>query len=121
MFLPEVTKEEEEKMINKAAEWISKYDMELAATLILDSVKHFSSLGGSLGRFFLGPFVPFIGHREDTFICTFEKKENIESLLEILEAKKIKEERKKKMEEERKKKEKGTPEKGWRRFIPFLK
>ena len=119
MFWTEVTQEEQENMIKKAAELISKYDMGLAATLILDSVKSFSSLGGSLGRFFLGPFVPFIGHREDTFICTFEKKENIESLLEILKAEKIKEEKKKKIKEEIKKKEKGTPEKGWRRFLPF--
>jgi len=111
MFWKEVTQEEEEEMIKKAAEWVSKYEMDVAVQLILGGVKPFSYLGGALGRFFLGPFIPFIGHREDTFICTFEKKENIEKLLEILDAKRRK--------EETEKKEKGTPEKGWRRFLPF--
>jgi len=111
MFWEEVTPEEEEEMIKKAAEWISKYDMELAVKLFLGGVKPFSYLGGALGRFFLGPFIPFIGHREDTFICTFEKKENIEKLLEILDAKKREEETKKEREE--------ASKKGWRRFLPF--
>ena len=119
MFWDEITPEEEEKMIKKAAEWVSKYDMELAVKLILGGVKPFSYLGGALGRFFLGPFVPFIGHREDTFICTFEKKENIEKLLEILDAEKRKEEIEKKKKKEIEKKEKGISDKGWRRFLPF--
>jgi len=91
----EVTPEEEEQMINRTYEFISKYGLEDAALLILFSIKPMASLGGSLGRFFLGPVTPFIGHREETLISTFEQSKNIEKLIERIE-KKRREKREKK-------------------------
>ena len=112
----EVTPEEEERMIEKAYKFISKYGLEDAALLILYSVKPLSPLGGALGRFFLGPVVPFIGHREETFITTFEQSKNIGKLIEMINAKREEERAKK----EKKKKIKNEDQnKGFRRFWPF--
>lgn len=113
----EVTPEEEERMIEKAYKFISKYGLEDAALLILYSVKPLSPLGGALGRFFLGPVVPFIGHREETFITTFEQSKNIGKLIEMINAKR--EEERAKKEEKKKISKKEDQNKGLRRFWPF--
>lgn len=103
-------------MIEKTAEIILKYEMDVPAILFLGSFKPLVSLGGQLGRFFLGPLLPFMGEREDAFIQTFEKRENIEKLIDILEEAKKKEEERRKAEKEAKGKIRKS---GWRRFLPF--
>ncbi len=116
MFWDEITPEKEDELINKTAEIILKYDMDVPAILFLGTFKPLVSLGGQLGRYFLGPLLPFITEREDAFIQTFEKRENIEKLIKILEESR-------KEEEARKKAEKASEEEvgksGWRRFLPF--
>ena len=85
LFWDEVTPEEEDDLINRTAEAILKHEMDAAAILVLQSFKPLVSFGGQVGRFFLGPFLPFMGEREDALIQTFEKRENVEKLIRILE------------------------------------
>ena len=116
MFWDEVTPDEEDDLIRQMAEMILKYDMDTAAILMLQSFKPLASFGGQVGRFFLGPLLPFMGEREDALIQTFEKRENVEKLIKILEDK-----RKQEDEERRAKKalEGDTQRSGWKRFLPF--
>mgnify|MGYP000524700186 CR=1 FL=1 len=81
----EVTEEEQEEMIKKVYEIISKYGVEDAALLLLYGFKPLAPLGGALGRFFLGPFLPLIGRREEVFISTFEQTSNIDKLIKLIE------------------------------------
>lgn len=116
LFWDEVTPDEEDDLIRQMAEMILKYDMDTAAILMLQSFKPLASFGGQVGRFFLGPLLPFMGEREDALIQTFEKRENVEKLIKILEDK-----RKQEDEERRAKKalEGDTQRSGWKRFLPF--
>jgi len=109
---------EKDEMIKKAAETIYKYDMDLIAILVLESIKPLASVGGQLSRFMIAPFIPFIGDRSMPYLATFQNKENVERLIQELE------ERGKQEEKIRRKKaravEEGkSPKKGWRRFFPF--
>lgn len=116
LFWDEVTPDEEENLIRQTAEMILKYDIDTAAILMLQSFKPLASFGGQVGRFFLGPLLPFMGEREDALIQTFEKRENVEKLIKILEDK-----RKEEDEERRAKKalEGDAKRSGWKRFLPF--
>lgn len=60
--------------------------MTTAALLILRAFSPFSPTAGALGRFFLGPLTPFMGHREEKWIWTLEKTENLNKLIAMLEA-----------------------------------
>jgi hypothetical protein len=97
----ETTPEEEEEVINKAYKIIKKRGLDTAALLILRGFGPFAPLGGSLGRFFLGPITPFMGHREEKIIWTLEKTENLDKLIKMLE---------KDIEESKKKDEKNKNE-----------
>ena len=122
----EVTPEDEEEMIRKAAETIHKYGMDVAAILFLESVKPLAYIGGQMGRFFLSPFLPAfgesIGRGGEKFLTIFEKRENVEKLITLLE-KMAKEEKPKEAEKPKEEQaiptEKPPPKKGWRRFLPF--
>lgn len=111
----------------KAAEKIHKYGMDVAAILMLESVKPLAYIGGQMGRFFVSPFLPAlgetIGQGGEKFFGVFEKRDNVEKLIKLLE-KMAKEEDEQKEELKKTKKAKaeteGTPsKKGWRRFLPF--
>lgn len=85
----EVTPEEEEKIIRKVANLIHKYRMEAAAILFLESLKPLVHIGGELGKFFISPFLPALGEKisvnGEKYIRVFEKRENIERLITLLE------------------------------------
>ncbi|MCW3991981.1 MAG: hypothetical protein NWE79_04685 [Candidatus Bathyarchaeota archaeon] len=115
LFWDEVTPEEEDALIKKAAEAILKYEMDAAAILVLQSFKPLVSFGGQVGRFFLGPLLPFMGEREDALIQTFEKRENVEKLIRILEEARRQEDEKRRAE----RKSEGNDRSGWKRFLPF--
>ena len=106
---------EKDEMIKKAAETIYKYDMDLIAILVLESIKPLASVGGQLSRFMIAPFIPFIGDRSMPYLATFQNKENVERLIRILEDKSQEDERK--TAEARKEKKQGG---GWRRYVPWL-
>ena len=90
-----VTSEEEDDMINKVANKIHEYKMDLAAILFLQSFKPLTYVGGQLGRFMIYPFLFFLGKDisqiGEKFFTVFEKKDNIEKLIMLLE-KKVKDE-----------------------------
>lgn len=123
----EITPEDEDDMIRKTAEKIHKYGMDVAAILFIESVKPLTYIGGQMGRFFISPFLPAfgesIGQSGEKFFRVFEKRENVEKLISLLEemAKEEEEKPKKseKPEEEKAETEEESPRRGWRRFIPF--
>ncbi len=119
-----MTPEEEDELIRKVADIIHRYGMEAAAILFVESVKPLAYVGGQMGRLFISPFLPIFGDAADIggekFLTVFEKRENVEKLLKLLEEK-AKDEPKKKEE----KKLEGTPEeakkkKGWRRILQYI-
>jgi hypothetical protein len=81
----EVTPEEEEEVIQKVYEAIKKRKLNVAALLLLRGFGLFAPIGGALGRFFLGPITPFMGHREEKVIWTLEKPENLQKIIKMLE------------------------------------
>ena len=82
----DVTPEEEEDVLKTAYKTIREKQVWTAALLILRSFSPFSLTGGALARFFLGPLTPFMGHREEKWIWTLEKPENLNKLIAMLEA-----------------------------------
>jgi uncharacterized protein YdcH (DUF465 family) len=127
----EVTSEDEDEMIRKVADKIHQYGLDVAAILMIESVKPLSFIGAQMGRFFVSPFLPALGENVgmsgEKFLQIFEKHENVEKLIKAVEELTQEEEERKKaekakrLEEKRAKIEAGeAPEKtGWRRFLPF--
>lgn len=113
----DTTPEEQDDIIKKTVKILEKYGMEVPAILFLGTIKPLAYLGGQLGRYFLGPLLPFMGEREEAFIQTFEQHGNIEKLIKMLEEGK-KEEKTRKDE-----KEKGSGEEThkswWKRLFSF--
>jgi hypothetical protein len=108
--------EKQEAIIKRMAEIIYKYDMDLGAIFLLEAIKPFASVGSQLVRFMVAPFIPFVGEKSIPYLATFERKENVEKLIRLIEERSREEDRKKREEE---KKVEATPKKGWRRFLPF--
>jgi len=103
----EVTEKDEAEFIEKVAQKIHEYEMETAAILFLESSKPLVWVGGEMGRFFITPFVPIIsdkwGITSEKFFRIFEKRENIEKLLNRLESLAQEDEGKKKDDKEEQK------------------
>jgi hypothetical protein len=118
----ELTEEDEEEIIRKTAEVIHRFGLDVAAILMIESIKPLVYVGGQMGRFFISPFLPAIsedlGRKGEVFLRVFEKRENVEKLLNLLEEMARGEEEGKRerapVDEEKPKK------KGWRRFFSFL-
>ena len=91
----DVTPEEEERLIQRAADLVSNYEMETPALLVLNMIKPLVYVGGEMGRFFIAPLLPFLNHKADAFIHTFEQRKNIDKLIEIIEKKISKKDEKK--------------------------
>jgi hypothetical protein len=127
----EVTPEDEDEMIRKIAEKIHQYGLDVAAVLMIETVKPLSFIGAQMGRFFVSPFLPALGENigmsGEKFLQIFEKRENVEKLIKAVEELTEEEEERKKAEKAKKLEEKKAriaegeePEKkGWRRFLPF--
>ncbi len=119
----EVTSEDEDEMIRKIAQKIHKSGFDIAAILMIESVKPLSYIGANMGRFFLSPFLPAFGKNigigGEKLFQVFEKRENVDRLIKAVE-KLMQEEEERKKSEKVKMVEGGEPErKGWRRFLPF--
>lgn len=107
--------EEKEKIIQKIANVIFDYEMDLVAILFLESIKPMASIGAHMGRYMVAPFIPFLGQKSIPYLATFEDRSNIEKLIKKLEDKNIKQ----KEEEEKRKKEKSRDKKSlWDRIFP---
>ena len=119
----ELTSEDEDEMIGKIAQKIHEYGLDVAAILMIESVKPLSYIGAQMGRFFISPFLPIFGENlginGEKFFQIFEKRENVEKLIKVVE-KLTQEEEERKKAKKSKMAERGKLErKGWRRFIPF--
>lgn len=118
----EITQEEEEEIIKKAVEHIKKYGIDVIAIMILESVKPLVYIWGQMGRFFISPFLPALGEKisqkGEKLFWVFEKRENVEKLIALLEKAKW-EEHPSEKEEQITPGEEAPPKKGWRRFLPF--
>jgi hypothetical protein len=112
----EPTEIEEKEIIKRAAETIYKYEMDLIAILILESLKPLVSVGGQLTRYMVAPFVPLVGKKSIPWLATFQRKENVEKLIRELEKIGRLEEEK---NQRQKAKNKKTDKKNWRRYLPF--
>lgn len=126
----EVTPEDEDEMIRKIAQKIHEYGMDMAAILMIESVKPLSYIGTQMGRFFISPFLPAFGENigisGEKFLQIFEKRENVEKLIKAVEELTQEEEERKKAEKAKKIEEKrinietgeAPKKKWWRRLIP---
>ena len=89
--IDELTEEEEAEIIEKVAEKIHQYKMEGPAILLLETSKPLSFIGSQLGRVYLTPILPLLkqdlGIPAEKILVVFEKRENIERLLQLIEKK----------------------------------
>ena len=85
----ELTEEEETQIIEKIAEKIRQYKMEGPAIILLETSKPISFIGSQLGRVYLAPLLPLLkedlGIPAEKVLSVLEKRENIESLLQLIE------------------------------------
>jgi len=85
----EPTPEEIEKILQEAYKKITKYKMETMAILTLESIKPLSYVGGELLRAALAPIIPVLGENmsslSEKILLVFEKRDNIERLIQMLE------------------------------------
>ena len=141
----ELTEEEVDEVIEKAAQRIHQYKMETVAILTLESIKPMVYIGGELSRFAIAPFLPALGpaYNElgEKLLYVFEDRKNIEKLIVRLEELVREEEEKKKEQKKQDEEEEPSDEenvekeelpdeepqeeapkpekKGWRRYLPF--
>jgi hypothetical protein len=129
----EMTEEEVDEILDKAAEKINKYGMDTVAILALESVKPLAYVGGEMSRMMISPFLAALGPDTDKLgeklIYVFEDRRNLEKLIERLEeierkkdrekAKKKEEETAEKDSEENDRQDKPKKRKGWRDWLPF--
>lgn len=133
----ELTEEEIDEIIRKAAEKIQQYGMETAAILTLESVKPLVYIGGEMSRLMISPFLPAFGPAAnelgENLINVFEERKNVEKLITILEEMARGEYEKKEELEAGAPPERGKPEtdtapdeqaepkkkKTWRDWLPF--
>ncbi len=127
----EVTAEDEDEMIKKIAQQIHSYGLDFAAILMIESVKPLSFIGAQMGRYLVLPMLPIfgdnIGIAGGKFLQVFEKRDNVEKLIKAVEELSQEEDDRKKNEKTKtiheKKAKAGkseTPQKGWKRFVPFV-
>ena len=85
----ELTEEEEEEIITKVAEKIRQYKMEGPAILFLETSKPISYIGIQLGRAFFSPLLMILKDdlniSAEKILLVFEKRDNIEKLLQLIE------------------------------------
>lgn len=126
----EVTPEEEDAIIRKTAEKIHKYGMDVIGIMLLETIKPMTFIGTTFGRFFLSPYLPALGKEIDIggekLFQIFEKRDNVEKLIVLLEEMAYEEretEKKSKEPKETAPEDEDQGEKqenrGWRRFLPF--
>ena len=92
------TDEEMEAFIEKTAERIVRYDLDAPTMLFFESIKPVAPIGGRLGGAALAWLIPFLGYGVDDYFVAFRERDNIDTLLRLIEAK-VKE--KKKLSEEK--------------------
>ncbi|MBS7653285.1 MAG: hypothetical protein QXD04_02875 [Candidatus Bathyarchaeia archaeon] len=77
--------EREKILLERIARRIVDMELEGPAIWILQTIKPLSVIGGELAYFYLAPFLPLLDEKGYEFIDTFEKRENIERLIKMME------------------------------------
>ncbi len=80
-----VTSEKEMEMIDKFAQWIVESELEAPSLTILHMIRPLARIGGDLAYFYLGAFIPLLDNYGYDFLDTFEKRENVELLMQKVE------------------------------------
>jgi len=121
----EVTPEEEDEIIKKTAQKIQQYGFNAVGVIVLETIKPTAYVGGFMGRFFVSPLTIVLStsfeKNTEKFFMVFQKRENIDKLIKILEEDVIEKEEAKEKEKEQKKRlaDEEPGRKGWRRYLPF--
>jgi len=79
--IPELTAEEEDRMINHLAEIIVSYGMDVPAIAILTVERPISSILSQTLGVMMAPFVELVGVRGYHYVALFNKKENVDRLM----------------------------------------
>jgi len=110
--LPE---EEVDRILKTIAKRIHAYGMDTAAIIALETVKPLSNLGTELSRMFFSPFLPILGPEYnllgDKLMYVFQKRQNVEKLITVLEDMAREDEERKKEAKAKKKAAKNIAEK----------
>ena len=77
--------EKELALIDSFAEKIVNSELDAPALVLLQILRPISRIGGDLAYFYLGAFIPLLDNHGYDFLDTFEKKENVELLMEKVE------------------------------------
>lgn len=77
-----VIPEKEMEMIDKFAQWIVDSELEAPSLTLLHMIKPLARIGGDLAYFYLGAFIPLLDNYGYDFLDTFEKRENVELLMQ---------------------------------------
>ncbi len=77
-----VISDKEMEMIDKMAHWIVDSELEVPSMTLLHMIRPLTRIGGDLAYFYLGAFIPLLDNYGYDFLDTFEKRENIELLIE---------------------------------------
>jgi len=78
------TPEEIDKIIERAADYIIKYELDVPADLLLETYKPFAYVGGRLGGAGLAFLIPIIGYSVDDYMVAFNDPENVDKLLKLV-------------------------------------
>ena len=117
----DVTPEEEDQIIENVANKIYQYGLEVVGIMMLETIKPISFFGGQMGYFFTSPFLPLFGEdihiKGEKFFRVFEKHENVDKLIKLIEQKSAEDNQKKELHQ--KSDNESSMKQGWRRFIPF--
>lgn len=77
-----VVSEKEMEMIDKMAQWIVDSELEAPSLTLLHMIRPLARIGGDLAYFYLGAFIPLLDNYGYDFLDTFEKRENVELLMQ---------------------------------------
>ena len=88
-FDEEISEEKEEEIIQSIAERIHGMGIDTLAVFLLETAKPVTRLGTGMGRVFVSPFLPIFGEALDVYghkvMEIFEKRKNVERLIQKIE------------------------------------
>jgi hypothetical protein len=113
-FLPtSLTAEQEEELIERIARLIVRSGTDVPSTMLLQAIGPFSYLSAHFLLLFLAPILPMFGSRGEDLVTLLSRRENLDKLIQRVEALK-------KQLQEKKKAGGSDTQKNRRRFIPRL-
>ena len=110
----ELTPMQEEELIENLAKLIIKHKMETPSILFLETMKPLSFVGSTFTMMYLAPFLDVYGVNINQYAILFQRRENVERLLQRIEALIEESDRLKKEKKEKEKKEGKERKHKWR-------